>query len=268
LRYIRHDRAPDPDWISRATAVAARLDAAPDHTARSKVIESEAELYRELATWLLAKSYGKCWFSEAKDLFSHWHVEHYRPKNKARDEDGQECPGYWWLAFEWTNLRICGAVGNIKKGTYFPLRSGCTRATADRRLIQDEEPVLLDPSDPRDPTLIDFDEEGSIRPSPVATSAWDRERVDISTKRYKLNFGPLEQARKEIWVECTDKMKEYEMAAHDYDQHRSAAGRFRANALIGDLQNMCEATAPLSRVARSCLLASGKPWALALVGSL
>jgi hypothetical protein len=41
------------------------------------------------------------------------------------------------LAFDWQNFRVCGNVGNRKKGTYFPLRPGCARvaAHADVRLV-------------------------------------------------------------------------------------------------------------------------------------
>lgn len=267
MRFVRHDQPPSPDWPERAAALLARLEAAADDDARAKLIDDEADLYKELRDWLLEKSHGKCWFSEAKDLFSHWHVEHYRPKKKARDEDGPACPGYWWLAFDWKNLRICGGVGNTKKGTYFPLRPSCARATAATRLIDDEEPTLLDPADPHDPGLIDFDEEGGIRPSPAAASDWDKERVEVSAKRYKLDHGPLEQERKRIWTECRCKLDECEQAITNYQQHQSAAGRIKAKALMGELRRLCAEESPLSRVARSCLLASGKEWASQLVES-
>lgn len=267
MRYIPHGSQPPQAWLNSAAALLQRLENAGSDAARATIIDDESQLYKDLRDWLLEKSHGKCWFSEAKDLFSHWDVEHYRPKKKARDEDGPACPGYWWLAFDWRNLRICGNVGNRKKGTYFPLQPGCTRATATGRLIDDEVPTLLDPADPHDPGLIDFDEEGAIRPSPAATSDWDKERVRVSNERYKLNYEPLEQERKRVWTECRSKLDECDQAITNFQQHKSAAGRTKATSLMAELRKLCAAESPLSRVARSCLLASGKSWASQLVAS-
>lgn len=267
MRYVRHDQPPAQDWLNRAALLMTRLEQAPDDDARSTIIDDEASLYKELRDWLLAKSHGKCWFSEAKDLYSHWDVEHYRPKKKAKDSDGHACSGYWWLAFDWKNLRICGNVGNRKKGTYFPLQPGCIRATASCRTIDDEVPELLDPADPNDPSLIDFDEEGRIRASPAAVTEWDRARVAASSTRYKLDHEPLEQERRRIWAECRIKIDECDSAVTHAQVNKSIASRTKALGLMKEFRALIAPAAPLSRVVRSCLLASGKPWATQLVVS-
>ena len=49
-------------------------------------------------------------------------VEHFRPKLEVKElykEQNRE--GYWWLAFDYHNFRVCGNVGNRKKGGWFPL---------------------------------------------------------------------------------------------------------------------------------------------------
>ncbi len=74
--------------------------------------------------WLLALSGGKCWFSEVRELYSHYDVEHFRPKKEAKGLDGADRDGYWWLAFDYMNFRVCGYVGNRKKGGWFPLQQG------------------------------------------------------------------------------------------------------------------------------------------------
>jgi hypothetical protein len=130
MRHIQHhDHAPDPDWCKRADSLLGDLKAAQSLESRNAIIDANTSLWRELLDWLLNKSHGKCWFSEAKDCFSHWDVEHFRPKKKAKDESGGLGEGYWWLAFDWHNFRICGNVGNRKKGTYFPLREGSNKRT-------------------------------------------------------------------------------------------------------------------------------------------
>lgn len=267
MRYVANDTPPDARWLERARVVLDRLAAADDDDARASIIDREADLYRELRSWLLDKSHGKCWFSEAKELFSHFEVEHFRPKKKAREADGPTCPGYWWLAFDWHNFRICGNVGNRKKGTYFPLKGGCRRATAANRCLDDELPSLLDPSDSADPGLIDFDEEGRIRPSAAAATDWDKERVRVSVERYRLDFEPLEQDRRRIWTECRMKIDDCTEALTNAQQNDSEASRTKAKGIMTELRKLCAENAPLSRVARSCLLASGLPWATQLVSS-
>jgi len=97
-----------------------------------KEVENKLNMLKD---WLLKFSNGKCWFSEAKDTFSHMDVEHFRPKKSAKDLNGVEREGYWWLTFDWHNYRICGNVGNRKKGTFFPLSPGCTPATCNTRQL-------------------------------------------------------------------------------------------------------------------------------------
>ena len=126
MRHIPlHDQAPAPEWVLEANDLLAQLRAAPDAAARNAIIDANSGVWGALKQWLLALSHQKCWFSEAKDCFSHWDVEHYRPKKSAKDVDGTEHDGYWWLAFDWQNFRICGNAGNRKKGTFFPLRGNC-----------------------------------------------------------------------------------------------------------------------------------------------
>jgi len=121
----------------------------------------------ELKPWLLALSSGKCWFSEVRDLFSHPEVEHFRPKTMAKSLDGIKRDGYWWLAFSYMNFRVCGNVGNRKKGIWFPLSNGSVCSTYANRCEESETHYLLDPIDASDVSLIAFDEEGKVIPVPV-----------------------------------------------------------------------------------------------------
>src|SRR5688572_23209318 len=117
MRHISlRTRTPDAGWVERADALADQLRNAADATARYEIIDRNRAFWGELKQWLLGLSHGKCWFSEAKDCFNHWDVEHYRPKTSAKDGDGTAYDGYWWLAFDWRNFRICGNAGNRKKG--------------------------------------------------------------------------------------------------------------------------------------------------------
>lgn len=258
MRHIPlHDKSPDPAWRERAVDLVDQLKAAPDVAARNDLIDSNSALWRELKEWLLELSHGKCWFSEAKDCFSHWDVEHYRPKKSSKNESGVTDDGYWWLAFDWHNFRICGNVGNRKKGSFFPLREGCARV-GPLGDLRHEQPMLLDPADDDDPNLLFFDFVGGAIPAPHVTDTWERDRVTYSVERCKLDYPPLTDRRKTAWGECWSQIQIYlaELALYQADPantiakegFKSAARRVRS--LIGDEKEF-------SSVARACILSSG-----------
>ena len=72
-------------------------------------IDANSGVWGEIKNELLEMSHGKCWYSEAPDAVSDWHVDHFRPKKRALDEDKTEHEGYYWLAFDWKNYRIAGS---------------------------------------------------------------------------------------------------------------------------------------------------------------
>ncbi|MBI5029247.1 MAG: hypothetical protein HZB51_01870 [Chloroflexi bacterium] len=262
MRYIPlKDHQPDQAWIDKANHLIDALRVAPDSEARKKIIDADANkrVWGELKGWLLSLSHHKCWFSEAKDCFSHWDVEHYRPKKSAKDRDGTEYDCYWWLAFDWTNFRICGNVGNRKKGTFFPLRDGCPRIApfGDVRL---EEPLLLDPADPDDPSLISFDVEGNAIFSPAFTDPWEKERVEYSIERYNLNdYQPLVDKRKIVWNDCWMRIQEYLRELNAYHQSRSMIAHQLSKEKAQQIRKMLHEDQEFSAVARACLLNTGDP---------
>ena len=81
-------------------------------------------------------SYGKCWFSEAREVYSHYHIEHFRPKKRVVNFDKTKELGYWWLAFNYLNYRLCGGVGNSKKGNHFAVKRNKVKSHTDP--IEDE----------------------------------------------------------------------------------------------------------------------------------
>ena len=101
-------------------------------------------------------SYGKCWYSEAKDAGANFDVDHFRPKAEAkRTEEIVDAEGYAWLAFDWDNFRLsvqnCNRLNKddtgetVGKGSWFPLIEESPKATWTNRCVCDEKRVLLDP---------------------------------------------------------------------------------------------------------------------------
>jgi hypothetical protein len=259
--YIRIEgETPPPQWVEKAKKVTQELEDAADAAERSAIILRNARLWTELKDWLLSLSHGKCWFSEARDIYSHFDVEHFRPKVKAKNKDGSEREGYWWLAFDYKNFRICGNVGNRKKGTFFPIRPGHC-ATADNRNIDDELCYLLDPTDRCDPILLSFNELGDAIPMPSCGN-WERERVEETIELFKLNgHAALVEARRELWNLCRRTIAECENLIRDYNQQPSMRKKTEITAKIKTLRTMVEPSSVLSATAFECLRTSNIDWA-------
>jgi hypothetical protein len=248
---------PDPCWIKKAEELLESLKKAPDAATRHAIIDHNSAVWGELKDWLLSLSHQKCWFSEAKDCFSHWDVEHYRPKKSAKDIDGTAHDGYWWLAFDWQNFRICGNAGNRKKGTFFPLRADCPRCAphGDHR---HEDAQLLDPIDEDDPALLSFNLEGRAIPAAHISDTWEKDRVEYSVERYNLDFPPLMDKRKTVWAECWERIQEYleELKRYHADKTNSIA-KDRYKQAAKRVRDLMHGEQELSAVARACVLSTG-----------
>lgn len=262
MRFINLEgKEPHEDWQRRAKMVCDQLEAAQTKMERDKIIDDNSALWGELKPWLLGLSKRKCWFSEARDSFSHWDVEHYRPKKAAKNLDGTEREGYWWLAFDWHNLRVCGNVGNRKKGSFFPLRNGTHQATAADRNTDDEFPYLLDPARLDDTLLLCFDENGDVMPLPDQND-WNTARAQESIKRYKLReHEPLMEARRDIWSRCVREVNRCQNLMDDLDKNPSATKKEAVRQQMLRLQDMVTVEAEFSATACDCLRSRNAQWA-------
>ncbi len=232
----------------------AALETAGKLEERNKLIDNNADHWGKLKEWLLALSDGKCWFSDVKELYSHYDVEHFRPKKEAKSINGEIRDGYWWLAFDYTNFRICGNVGNRKKGGWFPLRQGSLCSTYDNPCEESEEPYFLDPINQSDVNLIGFDEEGKFIPWP-GSSEWDALRVKKTEERLKLNeHTRLSEERRKIWQKMARLVSAHDVAIDRYSKGNNPASRQKAREILKQIQSMVSPSEELSSVAR-CFLA-------------
>lgn len=94
----------------------------------------------------------KCAWCEHKVECLGYEVEHFRPKKAAVGRDGRTRPGYWWLAWTWSNLLFaCLNCNRYSKGSRFPLREEGRRLKPEEQPPGRERPLLLDPAAPGDP---------------------------------------------------------------------------------------------------------------------
>lgn len=221
---------------------------------RNALIDKYSSHWGALKDWLLALSNGKCWFSEAKDIYSHYDVEHFRPKKEAKNAVDDERDGYWWLAFDYMNFRACGNVGNRKKGGWFPLQAGSQISSHDNRREEMEVCYLLDPVDIDDVKLIAFNEEGSVIPAPGATE-WEKMRVTETVKRLKLNeHVALSEARRDLWAEVTLLINDYLTAKSRCTTGENVAAKEKVKIALKQVRKLTRPTSELSSVAKWCVL--------------
>jgi hypothetical protein len=249
-------------WLAKSeklVADMARLQAAGEMVARNALIDAHGTHWGQLKDWLLALSSGKCWFSEAKELFSHYDVEHFRPKKEAKGVGTDVRDGYWWLAFDYMNFRVCGNVGNRKKGGWFPLRDGSQLSQYERRCEESETTYLLDPIDIADVKLLAFDEEGKAVPAP-GTSQWEQQRVVETVLRLKLNeHEALAEARRKLWTEVTRLINQYLTAKSRCTTGDNPAAKEKMRSSLRQMKALTRPTAELSSVAKWCVLLCQDP---------
>lgn len=249
-------------WQAESTRLVgelASLQAAGNTKARNELIDANSNHWGRLKPWLLALSAGKCWFSEVRELYSHYDVEHFRPKKETKSLGMNVRDGYWWLAFDYMNFRICGNVGNRKKGGWFPLKAGSPSSTYEQRCEESETAYLLDPIDIDDVNLMAFDEEGKAIASPCA-SEWEQQRVDETVKRLKLNeHEALSEARRKLWAKVTGLINQYQQAKSRCKAGGNEVARQKAKDALRQVKELTQPTAELSSVAKWCVLVRNDP---------
>lgn len=107
---------------------------------------------------LIAAQHKKCCFCE-RLVGEDGDVEHFRPKSGYRQKAGDPLisPGYYWLAYEWSNLYLsCSACNQRHKGNLFPIDDSSQRAHTSQNDITIENPLLIDPGQENPGKYISF----------------------------------------------------------------------------------------------------------------
>jgi uncharacterized protein (TIGR02646 family) len=143
IRVHRPSAAPAPLAASLADALKL-VRAAPPKTRKEL-----PTTYRNARAELWPAQHYKCAYCEFAEQSKRNDVEHFRPAMEADREPGSaETHGYWWLAFEWSNLLFsCANCNQGKaKGTRFPLALGSVALVAEEQPPGLERPLLIDPA--------------------------------------------------------------------------------------------------------------------------
>jgi uncharacterized protein (TIGR02646 family) len=107
--------------------------------------------------------HDKCCFCESRvSASSHGDVEHYRPKGGWIQKEGDALtqPGYYWLAFEFSNLFLsCQICNQTFKKNYFPLSNPAKRTKTHTQKLSAERPLIIDPGKTNPSAHLEFRQE-------------------------------------------------------------------------------------------------------------
>ena len=227
-------------WLKRAAKAQNAANEKPEGVKRLDYINTRSKVWSDLKPQLELLSAGKCWYSEARDKVSFWQVDHYRPKSL-----------YPWLAFDWRNYRLCGGVPNVAKLNNFPLEESTTRAKSVDDSLDQELPLLLDPSRWGDADLLTFTANGEPACSlPKDELAVRRVRETITL--LQLDREQLCAARREKWRECEVKLKELRRILVARRQQETDDAERHMNLLCCELDKLFDEDAEFTATARAC----------------
>jgi len=211
------------------------------------------QVWRNLKDKLSDVSHKKCWYCEIIQERSDNAVDHFRPKSM-----------YPWLAFDKRNLHFACTYCNSKrrnpdtgetegKGNLFPLLDESRRATNPGEETR-EVPLLLNPTEPNDPGLLDFYVDDG-RPCPRYKEE-DYEirfrRADVSIKLYHLDHPVLIEKRKNLSLNISDKIEAANALFGTVDQGNPDTDR-AFNTIVRELADAMSEKSELSAFARKVI---------------
>ena len=170
----------------------------------------------------------KCAYCETKGVAGfEWDVEHFRPKGRVA-EDGAH-PGYYWLAYSWTNLYLSCTFCNQRrkdkprwndpveaaaagKVDQFPLDPTGSRIIDPSGDTATEGRLLLDPCEDEPEEHLSFTPKGS------AIVRHSSPKAETSIKVYALNRKRLRDARMVKVREVLEHIEGYVRAGNDRER--------------------------------------------------
>ena len=209
---------PTPPAILRTRGQQATRNLCAAYNRGKRAFDCDRTIYAasSVKNALRKAQHGKCAFCESKITHVEYgDVEHFRPKAgfQQRSTDMLETPGYYWLAYEWSNLFFsCQLCNQSFKRNLFPLSNPRRRARSHRDNLQAERPLLLDPSAMDPETVLSFREETVYA---INGNRLGRTTIDV----LGLNRQELREARRE----CFEVIQALLLAKARYARHLTAS---------------------------------------------
>lgn len=203
------------EWKAAALELAEELASSTPGKNRDELLERAHRMWQEVKPDLEQASYGKCWYCETAQTRAANDVDHYRPKSRVAE--CKDHPGYYWLAIGLENLRLscqyCNRYGSDKtrsssggKADRFPLIDEGRRCRTPDDDLQQESPLLLDPTRIGDPSLLWIDDFGRpvTNPTRAPEGSEAESRVLASIDILNLDEKRIVDARLEVSIHVAE----------------------------------------------------------------
>ncbi|WAC39866.1 hypothetical protein [Pedobacter sp. SL55] len=166
-----------------------------DNKRSYEVFKSSIYGNSEVKNSLIGIQNHKCCFCESRVThISDGDVEHFRPKAAwLHDTDGLKKPGYFFLAYEWSNLLLsCQACNQRAKGNQFPILNSNIRTTITSTYdCSLENAIFINPSNEDPEISISFFEE-----IPKGNNYRGRKTIEyLELDRFSLNDARREKLK-------------------------------------------------------------------------
>ncbi len=128
-------------------------------------LEVDTSIYgdKTVKQQIITDQHKKCCFCEATFLANGYgDVEHYRPKGGYKQNAGDSLgkPGYYWLAYEWSNLLFsCDVCNRSFKKNFFPLSTTYRALNHHNALENSANCLLINPINENPELHITFNQE-------------------------------------------------------------------------------------------------------------
>lgn len=210
-------------------------------------------VWSDLKRMILPTFRKRCAYCESKATVSGFgHAEHFRPKGavtvqgKRVEEQGEQHPGYAWLAYDPHNLVPACERCNLAKGDTFPVAkshqlrptSGCTTS---EELQQVEDPLLLHPyfDEPRE--HLEFHDDGSV--TPRLGSAKGKATIEVMKLDHADLCDDRREAQHHAWVQIERDCERATAPSSAFDAIKATIARCEA----GDVEYSAAVHAYLAR---------------------
>lgn len=208
LEAIRPQIRPEIEALDEAKAMVL-AEADPDK--RKQLFDQYRNRWIAVRDAFEQHSNGKCWYVECRSSGADNDIDHYRPKSRVDDDKNH--PGYYWLAFEWTNLRLScqranrprrnneiGETGG--KSDHFPLLNPEKRAQTPQHDLSVEIPAIVDPTNAADVAMLTFGPLGLVELVPECKEMHGaEEKLEASRLHLHLNWPRFRDDRVMLYNE-------------------------------------------------------------------
>lgn len=197
IRVVKPTKAP-AILITKGKPKSGDYVAAYNKGVREFKFDSKIYGHKTVKEALIKAQHDKCFLCESKIThITFGDVEHFRPKAAYRQsvKEPLQKPGYYWLAYEWSNLFLaCQLCNQLFKKNLFPLANPRARANSHRHKTTREKPLFIDPSIDNPEEFISFDKN---IPCPTNDNPRGKATImDLGLTRERLNEKRLDRYKK------------------------------------------------------------------------